>query len=135
MLYNFTAPRFAVELPAQQLCRSERSMFDTLPHLAWLVLEGGGLLIEIWRRETMRRQILVRQINAEAWRRQFLYVREQRNGAQAKASATELARRIIIWSGARPTSLRDDAAEAILMGLWGTLDVGWLAGLPEAVRR
>jgi len=41
-----------------------------------------------------------------------------------------------IWSGARrPTSLRDAAAEAILIGLWGALEVGWLAALPEAVRR
>jgi hypothetical protein len=78
----------------------------------------------------------VRQISAEAWRRQFLYTREQRSGAQAKESATELAQRVIIWSGARrPTSLRDDAAEAILIGLWGALAVGWLANLPEAVRR
>ncbi len=62
--------------------------------------------------------------------------REQRSGVQAKESATDLARRVIIWSGARrPTSLRDDAAEAILIGLWGTLEVGWLGHLPAAVRR
>jgi hypothetical protein len=121
---------------AQRLRRGVCRVLDTLPHLAWLVLEGGGPLADIWRREATRRQIPVRQISAEAWRRQFLYAREQRRGAQAKEHATELARRIIIWSGARrPTSLRDDAAEAILIGLWGTLDVGWLAALPEAVRR
>ena len=78
----------------------------------------------------------MRQISAEAWRRQFLYAREQRSGVQAKERATELARRIIIWSGARrPTSLRDDAAEAILIGLWGALEVGWLAQIPAAMRR
>jgi len=121
---------------AQRLRRGVRRVLDTLPHLAWLVLEGGGPLADIWRREATRRHIPVRQISAEAWRRQFLYAREQRSGAQAKERATELARRIIIWSGARrPTSLRGDAAEAILIGLWGTLDVGWLADLPEAVRR
>jgi hypothetical protein len=90
----------------------------------------------MWRREAARRQVPVRQISAESWRRQFLYAREQRSGVQAKDSATELAQRVIIWSGARrPTSLRDDAAEAILIGLWGALEVGWLRHLPEAVRR
>jgi hypothetical protein len=121
---------------AERLRRGVRGVLDTLPHLAWLVLEGGGPLAEIWRREATRRQVPVRQISAEAWRRQFLYTREQRSSVQAKDSATDLARRVIIWSGARrPTSLRDDAAEAILIGLWGALEVGWLGHLPEAVRR
>jgi len=78
----------------------------------------------------------VLQISAAAWRRQFLYARQQRSGAQAKESATALARRVITWSEARrPTSLHDDAAEAILIGLWGVLEVGWLAHFPEAVQR
>jgi hypothetical protein len=99
-------------------------------------LEGGGPLADIWRREASRRQIPVRQISAEAWRRQFLYAREQRHGMQAKEHATVLAQRIITWSGARrPTSLRDDAAEAILIGLWGVLELGWLAAVPEPLRR
>jgi hypothetical protein len=121
---------------AERLRRGVRNVLDPLPHLAWLVLEGGGALADIWIREATRRHIAIRQISAEAWRRQFLYAREQRSGAQAKESATELARRVITWSGARrPTSLRDDAAEAILIGLWGTLEIGWLVHLPEAVRR
>jgi hypothetical protein len=78
----------------------------------------------------------VRQISAETWRRLLLYAREQRSGAQAKEHATALARRIILWSEARhPTSLRDDAAEAILIGLWGALEVGWLTEFPVVVRR
>jgi len=121
---------------AERLRRGVRGVLDTLPHLAWLVLEGGGPLADIWIHAATRRHIPIRQISAEAWRRQFLYAREQRSGVQAKESATELARRVITWSGARrPTSLRDDAAEAILIGLWGTLAVGWLAHLPEAIRR
>jgi hypothetical protein len=112
---------------AERLRRGVRGVLDTLPSLAWLVLEGGGPLAELWVREATRRHIPVRQISAEAWRRQLLYAREQRSGAQAKDSALDLARRVIVWSGARrPTSLRDDAAEAILIGLWGVLEVGWL---------
>jgi len=121
---------------AERLRRGVHGVLDTLPHLAWLMLEGGGPLADIWIHAATRRHIPVRQLSAESWRRQFLYAREQRSGAQAKASATDLARRVITWSGARrPTSLRDDAAEAILIGLWGALEVGWLAHLPEAVRR
>lgn len=109
-------------------------MLDELPRLRYLVLEGGGHLADIWKREGVKRQLQIRQISAEQWRRQLLYPRQQRSGAGAKVHATELARRIIGWSNARrPTSLRDDAAEAILVGLWGVLEVGWLTQLPEVV--
>jgi hypothetical protein len=47
-----------------------------------------------------------------------------------------LARRVIDWSAApRPTSLRHDAAEAILVGFWGALHVGLLAHVPPELRR
>lgn len=40
---------------------------------------------------------------------------------------------MIDWSGARrPTSLRHDAAEAIMIGLWGVLHLGWLVPSPES---
>ncbi len=120
---------------AERLRRGIHGLLQTLPALAWLVLEGGGPLAEMWRREARRRQIPVRQIGAETWRHQLLYARQQRSGAQAKEHATVLARRIIVWSEARrPTSLRDDAAEAIVIGLWGVLEAGWLSHLPEGVR-
>jgi hypothetical protein len=119
-----------------RLRRGARTVLATIPELTWLVLEGGGALADVWRREADRRSIAVRQISAEAWRGQLLYPREQRTGAHAKESATDLARRVIVWSHARrPTSLRDDAAEAILVGLWGALEVGWLIHLPDELRR
>jgi hypothetical protein len=31
--------------------------------------------------------------------------------------------------------MRDDMAEAILVGLWGLLQIGWLDNLPEPLRR
>jgi hypothetical protein len=109
---------------------------DTTPHLTWLVLEGGGDLAEAWKREAQRRQLAVRQISAEVWRQRLLYPRQQRSGAVAKESATEVARQVIVWSHIRrPTSLRDDAAEAILIGLWGVLEVGWLSQVPAGLRR
>ena len=117
--------------PAARLRRGVHGLLGDLPELAWLVLEGGGPLAQMWEREAQRRGVSVRLIAAEDWRRQLLYPRDQRTGPNAKRHAGELARRIIEWSGApRPTSLRHDAAEAILIGLWGVLELGWLPALP-----
>lgn len=102
----------------------------------WLYIEGGGPLGEIWAREAARRGIMARLVSAETWRQDLLYQREQRNGEQAKRVADTLARQVIAWSGApRPTALRHDAAEAILVGLWAVLQVGWLERLPDDLRR
>ncbi len=121
---------------ATRLRRAVHGLLHTLPDLRWLILEGGGNLAEIWTREAERRGIAVRQIAAERWRRELLYAREQRSGMQAKQHAAELARRIIERSAApRPTSLRHDAAEAIAIGFWGVLHVGWLEQFPEELQR
>lgn len=101
-----------------------------------LVVEGGGPLALAWERVAVRRNVTVRLIPAETWREQLLYAREQRSGLQAKQRADELARRVIAWSGvAKPTALRHDTAEAILIGLWGVIDAGWLDQVPPEVRR
>ena len=94
-----------------------------------------GQLVGYWEREAARRGIGTRQIAAEDWRERFFDPRDRRDRHVAKQSADALARRVIAWSGApRPTSLRHDAAEAILVGLWGVLDAGWLDRLPDEVR-
>jgi len=111
-------------------------VLDAEPRLRWLVLEGGGPLADIWSHAGERRGLEVRVIGAERWRERFLYDRERRTGGQAKANADTLARRIIDWSDApRPTSLRHDAAEAIVIGLWGVLEAGLLDEVPAALRR
>jgi hypothetical protein len=54
----------------------------------------------------------------------------------AKDIATGMAERVIAGSGLRrPTAPRHDAAEAILIGLWGVIEQGWLGGLPPEIRR
>lgn len=103
---------------------------------AYVVLEGGGDLAAMWTHAAESRGIGVVRVQAHDWRQQLLYQREQRSGADAKAHADTLARRVIAWSGAaKPTSLRHDAAEAILVGLWGLIEIGWLDGLPDVLRR
>ncbi|MBB4635296.1 hypothetical protein [Longimicrobium terrae] len=121
---------------APRLRRGVHGLLHTLPELRWLVMEGGGPLADIWEKEADRRGLQVRRIGADVWRRELLWDREQRSGAAAKANADPLARRVIDWSGAaRPTSLRHDAAEAILVGLWGVLHTGILPALPPELRR
>jgi hypothetical protein len=101
-----------------------------------VVLEGGGDLADVWAREAERQGIDARIIQAETWRRDLLLPREQRTGKDAKSHADTLARRVIKWSDAKaPTSLRHDAAEAILVGLWGVLACGWLGELPDELKR
>ncbi|MBX3014658.1 MAG: hypothetical protein KF832_24270 [Caldilineaceae bacterium] len=116
---------------APRLRRAAHSILHDLPDLAWLVVEGGGTLADSWHKEAAARQVAVLQTSAEVWRQALLYPRQQRSGTAAKHHAEELARRVIDWSAApRPTSLRHDAAEAILIGLWGVVQVGWLPHLP-----
>lgn len=113
------------------LRRGAARVLAEAPDLQWVILEGGGPLAEIWAHQAARRAIPVRRIAAEDWRGRFFTPNEQRDRRHAKSSADELARRVIEWSNApRPTSLRHDAAEAILIGLWAVLDLGWLATLP-----
>ncbi len=117
------------------LRRAVHRLLGEIEDLAILVLEGGGPIADIWGRQADRRGIAVRRIGADAWRKGLLYPRQQRSGDQAKRSAGALARRVIDWSGApRPTSLRHDAAEAILIGLWGVLEAGWLPALPDVLK-
>jgi hypothetical protein len=96
-----------------------------------LVVEGDLALARIWGRAAERSGADVRTVPAERWRTALLHPRQRRDGPTAKRSADRLARDVITWSAApRPTSLRHDAAEAICIGLWGVLAVGWLDRLP-----
>lgn len=93
------------------------------PALATLVVEGGGDLAAPWEKEAERRGIAFRQVHGETWRASTLKPSERRSGEDAKAAADALARAAIVRAGApRPTSLRHDAAEAILVGLWAARD-------------
>jgi hypothetical protein len=119
-----------------RLRRAVPGILAAEPDTTRLVVEGGGALLEPWAAEAAARGIAVTRVSAEAWRALFLLPREQRTGAAAKRTAGVLARRVIEWSGARrPTSLTHDAAEAILVGLYGVLAAGWLQSLPRELLR
>lgn len=116
------------------LRRAARSLLGE-PGLCSLWVEGGGALANVWTVEAARLGIPVTQVTAEAWRAELLLERDQRTGRTAKGRATVLARRVIEWSGRpRPTALRHDTAEAILVGLWAVWHIGWLTDIPAGLR-
>jgi hypothetical protein len=116
-----------------RLKRAVYGVVAEIPGLTHLIIEGGGGGIAApWLKEARRRDLEVQCIDARVWRERLLIPRTRRSGIDAKEAADALARQVIAWSGApRPTSLRHDAAEAILAGLWGVLEAGWLRSAPE----
>jgi hypothetical protein len=120
----------------ERLKRGIPGILETIPHISAIVMEGGGNLATLWEKEAERRGIATVRISAEEWRHEFLYSREQRSGTESKRHAGELARKVIQWAQAsRPTALRHDTAEAIMIGLWGLLHLGWLQALPKELQR
>ena len=98
--------------------------------LRYVVIEGGGPLLKIWAQETERKNIELIKTMADEWRQDILLAREQRKGTDAKHNALIYAKQVIEnLVSHRATSLTDDAAEAILIGLWGMLKVGWVRSL------
>ena len=71
-----------------------------------------------------------------AWRERFYYPREHRSGAEAKEHAVKMAAQVIAWSGTKGVTgtLGHDAAEAILVGLFGVIEAGWLLEPPRFKR-
>jgi hypothetical protein len=118
-----------------QLRRAAARTLGETADLTWLISEGDYSLAAIWERVAMRQGVRVQRVSAEAWRETLLYPRERRDAADAKKNAEILARRVIAWSGApTPTALKHDAAEAILIGMWGVLSLGWLDAIPRELR-
>ncbi len=105
------------------------------PRPTHLLLEGGGPLAELWLCEAEKLSIQARQIHAHQWREMLFFARQHRSGSQAKKQADGLARQVINeLGGKKPTSLRHDTAEAILVGLYGLLELGWLDGWPPTLK-
>ena len=120
----------------ERLRRGVPGILDGIDAPVALIIEGGGNLATVWEKEAERRGLAWYRIGAGEWRQLLLYSREQRSGPDAKKHAGEIARKVIEWSGtARPTSLRHDAAEAIMIGLWGVMHLGWLPVLPRELQR
>jgi hypothetical protein len=120
----------------QRLKRAAYSLLSEYDGVTHLAVEGGGPLVEPWKKEADRRGLRFLRVDAETWRQALLTPSEMRlPSAKLKIRADHLARSAIDWSGApRPTSLRHDAAEAVLRGLYAAVRFGWLDRIPAEVR-
>ena len=104
---------------AQRLKRAAHNILEELPGLRYLVIEGGGRLAELWKKEADKRGITVIETTAEAWRSEFFTSKKQRNAKTAKASAVKLATELLKDTGsAYKKNLNHNTAEAILTGIW-----------------
>ena len=118
-----------------RLKRGAYGVLEAHPTLDWIVLEGDRALADAWRAEAKKRGMRSGWIQAHAWRKRLLNPSQRRSGSDAKEAADVLARKVIAWSEApAPTSLRHDAAEAICIGLWAVLDLGWLDRRPRVLQ-
>lgn len=110
-------------------------LVNSISGLSVIVVEGGGPVADAWIKEGMRAGIQIIVTDAGEWRKEMLYPREYRNKALAKQSAITLVRQIIENSKApSKNSPTHDAAEAILIGLWGCKKIGWITGIPDLLR-
>ncbi|HJK90398.1 MAG TPA: hypothetical protein RMH85_03010 [Polyangiaceae bacterium LLY-WYZ-15_(1-7)] len=110
-----------------RLKRAAFRMVGEVDELAALVVEGDAQLGRPWLKAAERRGARTFAIHAQTWRPELLRETERRSGAEAKQAADGLARALIAErAGKGATSLRHDAAEAILIGWWGCLQLGWV---------
>ncbi len=110
-----------------QLKRAVYGIMRPIDGLAALAIEGDRDLGDIWAKLAAKWDVEVLRVAPETWRACLLLDRQQTSGTAAKEAADAVARRVIGASGAdNPTSLRHDAAEAILIGLWGAWSMGWI---------
>ena len=113
------------------------AILDEFPHVHSVIVEGGGELAEVWQRAAAHRGIHLRIVQAHEWRGRFFYPREHRNGPEAKAHALKMAAQVVEWSatkGVSAASLGHDAAEAVMVGLFGVLEAGWTTDVPRFKR-
>lgn len=111
---------------AGRLKKAAARILYELPDLAYVVVEGGGRLAEIWRSAAERRKLPCRIIQAQDWREDFLLPRQLVSGTKAKAAACRYVSTIVRAEGwTSPTLPGHDAAEAALIGIWMAAALGW----------
>ena len=84
-------------------------------------------------------ELRVMVVEPRAWRRALLTPKEQKTGKLAKAAARLIARQVVAECSAQADARHEgafntDAAEAVLLGFFSVLELGWVQRSPS-VRR
>jgi hypothetical protein len=117
------------------LRKAANHLIHSIEGLSVIVTEGGGPVADAWNKEGLRIGIQIISTDAGEWRKELLYPREYRNSEKAKQTAIFLSRQIIEKSEAPSENFpAHDAAEAILIGLWGCKKAGWIDEVPKLFR-
>ena len=102
-----------------RLRRAAAAFLADEPSVRAIILEGGGAIADVWVKPARHRTIPIQLITAEQWRADALLPRDQRRGYIAKKAAITSARQQINDHATKRTkALRDDTAEAIMVGEW-----------------
>ncbi|MBE0639280.1 MAG: hypothetical protein IH598_12245 [Bacteroidales bacterium] len=132
-LYWFRSQNFG---SSARLRRAIPWLLNQEEDLAYVIIEGGGPLLKIWDAELQRRNLEVIKIMADNWRSELLYYREQQNRSDAKSNAIIYAGKVIEkLSDHKATSLDNNAAEAILIGLYGMQRLNWIRSAGQYMRK
>lgn len=127
-LISYRSTRFP---SAAAMKKASWGLLREVEHLAHLVVEGDKALATIWRNVASKQAVAFEIVRPETWREGILHPRERRSSVAAKKAAFELADKVIRASEApAPTGdLTSDVAEAVLIGLWAVIELGWRSPL------
>jgi len=87
--------------------------------LLFLIMEGSKDIGKLWMKRGQKIDVPVYFVSPEVWREAMLFTKNLKS-KEAKKQAIKFARKVIVSSGlAPPRTINHNAAEAILIGLWG----------------
>ena len=113
---------------AKRLKKAIYQILKEQENLHFLYLEGGGKLDKYWVKQAAKLGIEIKQLHAETWRKK-LFPKHQAyyHSKPVKTYAEKQAKEILkAHAFPIPENLNKDVSEAILIGLYGCIEQGWI---------
>ncbi|MFW5974945.1 MAG: hypothetical protein ACOCQ6_01935 [Bacteroidota bacterium] len=113
---------------ARRLKKAIHHILKEPENLKFLYIEGGGKLDKYWVKQAAKLGVTTKQIHAETWRNK-LFPKSQADyhSKPVKNYAEKQAKEILkAHAFPIPENLNKDVSEAILIGLYGCIEQGWI---------